>query len=48
MVHQGGVAAAIIDALTSLDLKYPEVSDLQRKELAAAKETLESLENDSR
>jgi hypothetical protein len=47
MVHQGGVAAAIIDALTSLDLKYLEVSDLQRKELAA-KETLESLENDSR
>src|SRR5271165_3878588 len=42
------VAAAIIDALASLDLKFPEVSELQRKELAAAKEALESLEHNSR
>jgi PPK2 family polyphosphate:nucleotide phosphotransferase len=34
------VAAAVIDALASLDLQYPEVTAAQRKELAAAKETL--------
>jgi PPK2 family polyphosphate:nucleotide phosphotransferase len=41
------VAAAIIDALASLDLEYPEVSASQRKELAAAKEALESSKSDS-
>jgi PPK2 family polyphosphate:nucleotide phosphotransferase len=34
------VAAAVIDVLASLDLHYPEVTEAQRKELAAAKETL--------
>jgi len=34
------VAAAVIDALASLDLHYPEVTEAQRKELAAAKEAL--------
>lgn len=34
------VAAAVIDALDSLDLKYPEVSDSKLKELAAAKKSL--------
>ena len=34
------VAAAVIDALASLDLQYPEVTEEQRKELAAAKEAL--------
>jgi PPK2 family polyphosphate:nucleotide phosphotransferase len=34
------VAAAIIEALASLDLKYPEVTDAQKKELAAAKKAL--------
>jgi PPK2 family polyphosphate:nucleotide phosphotransferase len=34
------VAAAVIDALASLDLHYPEVTESQRKELGAAKETL--------
>ncbi len=34
------VAAAIIDALASLKLRYPEVSAAQRKELAAVKTTL--------
>ena len=34
------VAAAIIDALASLDLRYPEVSAAQRKELAAARRQL--------
>ena len=34
------VAAAIIDALTSLDLHYPEVSSDRLKELAAAKRAL--------
>jgi PPK2 family polyphosphate:nucleotide phosphotransferase len=34
------VAAAVIDALASLDLKYPEVGEAQRKELAAAKAAL--------
>ena len=36
------VASAVIDALASLDLKYPEVSRLKRKELAAAKRALEA------
>ncbi|MDY0884911.1 polyphosphate kinase 2 family protein [Dongia soli] len=34
------VAAAIIDALDSLDLDYPKVSEAQKKELAAARTTL--------
>jgi len=34
------VAAAVIDALASLDLHYPKVSDAQRKELAEAKKAL--------
>jgi PPK2 family polyphosphate:nucleotide phosphotransferase len=34
------VAAAVIDALASLDLRYPEVSDAQRQELAAARKGL--------
>jgi polyphosphate kinase 2 (PPK2 family) len=34
------VAAAIIQTLSSLGLKYPEVSQEQRKELAAAKAAL--------
>jgi hypothetical protein len=34
------VAAAIIDALASLDLHYPKVDEAQLAELAAAKETL--------
>src|SRR5208282_5916847 len=34
------VAAAVIDALASLDLQYPEVSEAQLKDLAAAKEAL--------
>jgi len=34
------VAAAVIDAMASLDLKYPEVSEAKRRELAAAKEQL--------
>ena len=36
------VAAAIIDALASLDLKYPKVSDSKLKELAAAKRALQA------
>ena len=35
------VAAAIIDALGSLDLHYPKVDAAKRKELAAARRTLE-------
>jgi PPK2 family polyphosphate:nucleotide phosphotransferase len=35
------VAAAIIDALGSLDLEFPEVSDDKKKELAAARIALE-------
>jgi PPK2 family polyphosphate:nucleotide phosphotransferase len=35
------VAAAIIEALGSLDLKFPEVSDDKKKELAAARVALE-------
>ncbi len=34
------VAAAVIDAISSLDLQYPKVTEGQRKELAAAKEAL--------
>jgi len=34
------VAAAVIDALESLDLRYPEVGEAQRQELAAAKKEL--------
>jgi len=34
------VAAAVIDALASLDLHYPKVSEAKRKELAAAKKAL--------
>ena len=34
------VAAAVIEALASLDLQYPEVTDAQLKELDAAKEVL--------
>jgi hypothetical protein len=34
------VAAAVIDALASLDLHYPEVSAAKREELAAAREAL--------
>jgi len=34
------VAAAVIDALSSLDLAYPEVGEKQLKELAAAKKKL--------
>jgi PPK2 family polyphosphate:nucleotide phosphotransferase len=34
------VAAAVIDALASLDLRYPEVTEAQLKELAAAKKAL--------
>ena len=34
------VAAAVIDALAGLDLKYPKVSESKLKELAAAKRTL--------
>jgi PPK2 family polyphosphate:nucleotide phosphotransferase len=36
------VAAAIIDALGSLDLKYPEVGEKQLKDLAEAKKVLEA------
>ena len=35
------VAAAIIDALGSLDLKFPVVDDEKKKELAAARLALE-------
>jgi PPK2 family polyphosphate:nucleotide phosphotransferase len=34
------VAGAVIDALDSLDLQYPQVSDAKRKELAATKKEL--------
>jgi PPK2 family polyphosphate:nucleotide phosphotransferase len=34
------VAAAVIDALESLDLRYPEVGEAQRQELAVAKKEL--------
>jgi Polyphosphate kinase 2 (PPK2) len=38
------VAAAIIDALASLDLAYPEVDKPKLEELAAAKRLLEAEE----
>lgn len=34
------VAAIVVDALASLDLRYPEVGDAQRKEIAAARKAL--------
>jgi PPK2 family polyphosphate:nucleotide phosphotransferase len=34
------VAAAVVDALAELDLRYPEVGDAQRQQLAVAKEEL--------
>jgi hypothetical protein len=34
------VAGAVIDAIASLDLEYPEVSEGKRQELAVAKEEL--------
>jgi polyphosphate kinase 2 (PPK2 family) len=34
------VAAAVIEALSSLDLRYPKVSEEKLKELAAAKKAL--------
>jgi polyphosphate kinase 2 (PPK2 family) len=34
------VAAAVIDALASLDLRYPKVGEAKRKELAAARADL--------
>ena len=40
------VAAAVIDTLASLDLKYPEVGEDKLKELAAAKVAL--LKNNAR
>ncbi len=36
------VAAAVVDGLHSLNLKYPEVTEAQRKELAAAKRALDA------
>jgi polyphosphate kinase 2 (PPK2 family) len=36
------VAAAVVDALVSLDLKYPKADDRKLKELAAAKRALQS------
>jgi hypothetical protein len=34
------VAAVVIDALASLDLRYPEVGEAQRQELAGARKEL--------
>ena len=34
------VAAAVVDTLASLDLRYPKIDDEKRKDLAAAKRTL--------
>ena len=34
------VAAAVVDALASLDLHYPEITDRQRRDLQAARRTL--------
>jgi len=36
------VAAAVADAMEGLDLAFPEVTDEQKKELAAARRVLES------
>jgi hypothetical protein len=35
----------VIDALESLDLRYPEVGEAQRQELAAAKKDLAATNN---
>jgi hypothetical protein len=35
------VVATIVDALASLDLKYPELNDTELKEFAAARKQLE-------
>jgi hypothetical protein len=41
VVYPGGRrGTAVIEALASMDLQYPEVSEAQFKELAAAKEAL--------
>ena len=40
MVHAAVVAAAVIDALASLDLHYPEVSEEKRQELTLARKAL--------
>ena len=37
--------AAVIDALASLDLRYPEVPEAQRQELAIAKKELTANDN---
>jgi hypothetical protein len=34
------VAEVIVEALESLDLKYPEVTDAKRKELASVRKAL--------
>jgi Polyphosphate kinase 2 (PPK2) len=39
------VAAAVIDAVESLDLRYPEVGETQRQELAIAKKELTATDN---
>ncbi len=36
------VAAAIIDAMEKLDLRYPKVDDAKKKELAAARKLLQT------
>jgi hypothetical protein len=38
------VAAVVIDALASLNLQYPEVTEEQRKQLAAVREALTAAE----
>jgi hypothetical protein len=40
MVYRLVVASAVIDALASLDLEYPEVGEEKLKELAEAKSLL--------
>jgi len=40
MVHPCGHRLAVIDALASLNLSYPEVGEEKRKELAAVKRAL--------
>ena len=42
------VAAAIVDALASLDLRYPEVDKKQRADLEAARQTLLAEESGKR
>jgi hypothetical protein len=39
------VAAVVIDALESLDLRYPEIGEAQRQELAVAKKELTATDN---